>query len=75
VAAVEDELVGLLERAGIEKLGEALAGGELAGGVLLLDALWTASRLGLLEPPAQLGERAASGRLLCGAGTADSCWA
>ena len=37
-AAMRDELVDLLEGAGVEELGDALAGGELAGGVLPLDA-------------------------------------
>ena len=33
-----DELADLLEAAGVDELGDALAGGELAGGVLPLDA-------------------------------------
>ena len=39
VAAVCDELVDLLERARIEQQIDSLAGGELAGGVLALQAV------------------------------------
>ena len=47
VAAVGDELVHLDEAAGVEQKIDTLAGGELAGGVLPLDAF---------GPPAELGE-------------------
>jgi len=49
-----DELVELLEGAGIEQDLDAFAGGELAGGVLLLAPRRAASELG---PPFQIRER------------------
>ena len=45
-AAVRDELVGLLERAGIEQEVDALARRQLAGVVLLLEAVFAAAELG-----------------------------
>ena len=45
-AAVGDELVDLLERAGIEQQIDPLAGGQLAGGVLALEAIGAAAELG-----------------------------
>jgi hypothetical protein len=48
-----DELVDLLERAGIEQQLDALARGELAGRVLLLEALGAAAEL---RPAFEVGE-------------------
>ena len=45
-AAVGDELVDLFEGAGIEQQLDPLAGGQLAGGVLPLEALGAAAQLG-----------------------------
>ncbi len=53
-AAVRDELVDLLEGAGVEQQLDALARGQLAGRALALEALVAASKLGpaleLIEP-------------------------
>ena len=46
LAAVRDELVDLLERAGIEEARHALARGQLALRVLFLEALFAAAKLG-----------------------------
>ena len=52
-AAVGDELVELLERAGIEQQLDPLARGQLAGVVLALEALLAAAELGA---PLEVGE-------------------
>ena len=52
-AAVRDELVDFLERAGIEQQLDPLAGGELAGRVLALDAGLAAAEL---RAALQIGE-------------------
>jgi hypothetical protein len=53
-AAVDDEAVDLDEAPGIEEQIDALAGGELASVVLLLDALHApaheSARVGIVEP-------------------------
>ena len=52
-AAVRDELVDLLERAGVEEQLDALAGRQLAAVVLALDALLAAAELGAVLQPVQ----------------------
>ena len=52
-AAVRDELVDFLERAGIEQQLDPLAGGQLAGRVLALDARLAAAEL---RAALQIGE-------------------
>ena len=52
-AAVGDQLVELLERAGIEQQLDPLAGGQLAGFVLAREALGAAAQLGA---PLEVGE-------------------
>ena len=52
-APVRDELVDFFERARIEQQLDALARRQLAGGVLLLEAIGTAATLG---PALEIGE-------------------
>ncbi len=53
-AAVRDELVDFLERAGVEQQIDALARGQLAGGVLLVEPVLPAAEL---RAALQVGER------------------
>ena len=63
-AAVGDELVDLFERAGIEQQVDALARGQLAGVVLLLQPLLAAAELGAaLEVVEILSVSIVSGRI------------
>ena len=61
-AAVGDQRIDLDERAGVEQQLHPLAGGQLAGGVLLVDALLAAAQAGALEAVLQLGQGFALGR-------------
>ena len=56
-AAVGDEAVGLDERARVAEQLDALAGGELAGLVLLVDARSSATELGTTVELFEVGER------------------
>jgi len=56
VAAMPDQLAGLLERPFIEQQIDSFAGGEFPFGVLPLAPFITPTRLGRRVPPAQLFE-------------------
>jgi hypothetical protein len=56
VVAVPDQGADFLEGAFVEQEVEAFAGGELALGVLRLDASWTAAQLGLGAPGVEVGQ-------------------
>ena len=61
VAAMGDELVGLLEGAWVEQELDAFAGGELAGAVLALPALCAACLFGERVAPFEFGKRGCVG--------------